>query len=84
MATNGRECRPHHHTMKQEHAGPHQYSVIEAAEYLQLHPRTVYDLIRDSLIDYRRKGRRNGRYYFLEVDLQDYLTSTRRGRRARS
>lgn len=84
MATNGRECRPHHHTMKQEHAGPHHYSVIEAAKYVRLHPRTVYDLIHDSLIDYRRKGRKKGRYYFLEIDLQNYLTSTANVRRARS
>ena len=66
--------------MKTNINGPRQYSVMEAAEYLQLHYQTVYDLIRDRLIDHRRKGRRKGRIYFLLQDLDGYLESNTTGR----
>jgi excisionase family DNA binding protein len=64
-------------------SGPCQYSVLEAAEYLRLHYQTVYGLIRDDLIDHHRKGRRRGRIYFFEEDLNAYLTGNTK-RRARS
>ncbi len=60
--------------MKTTITGPRQYSVQEAAEYLQLHSRTVYDLIQAGMIDYRRKGPRKGRLFFLEQDLDAYLS----------
>lgn len=62
---------------------PLQYSVLEAAEYVGLHPQSVYDLIRDGLIDHHRKGRRRGRIFFLQEDLDGYLrgNSNRRARR---
>lgn len=59
--------------MKPEDNGPRQYTVAEAAEFLRLHPSTVYDLIRDRLIKGRRKGPRKGRIYFLRPDLDAYL-----------
>jgi excisionase family DNA binding protein len=59
--------------MKPEMTVPRQYSVLEAAEYVGLHPRSVYDLIRDDLINHRRKGRRRGRIFFLQEDLDAYL-----------
>jgi len=62
---------------------PRQYSVQEAAEYVGLHPQSVYDLIRDGLINHHRKGRRRGRIFFLQEDLDGYLrgNSNRRARR---
>ena len=62
--------------MKTKIKGPRQYSVQEAAEYLQLHFITVYNLIQAGMIDYRRKGPRKGRLFFLEEDLDDYLSGT--------
>lgn len=66
--------------MKTKINGPRQYSVLEAAQYLRLHYQTVYDLIRDRLIEHRRKGRRRGRIYFLQQDLDDYLNGGSTGR----
>lgn len=69
--------------MKATITGPRQYSVLEAAEYVGLHPQSVYDLVRDDLIDHHRKGRRRGRIYFFEEDLTAYLTGNSK-RRAKS
>ena len=66
--------------MKIESCGPRQFSVIEAAEYLRLHPRTVYALIEEGLIRHRRKGPRKGRIFFLERDLEDYITGKPTGK----
>lgn len=54
-------------------AGPRQFSVAEAALYLEVHPQTVYDLIARKQIRSRRKGPRKGRLFFLQCDLDDYL-----------
>ena len=53
--------------------GPRQYSVLQAAEYLRLHPRTIYELAQEKQIKSRRKGPRRGRLFFLEDDLEAYL-----------
>lgn len=55
---------------------PEQYTVAEAAHFLELHPRTVYDLVAAEQIRFRRKGRKKGRIFFLECDLLDYLTES--------
>lgn len=52
---------------------PRQYDVKEAAKYLKLCDDTVYDLAAKRKIKSRRKGARNGRIYFLQQDLDDYL-----------
>lgn len=59
--------------MKPEITAPRQYSVLEAAKYIKLHPQSVYDLVRDDLIEHHRKGRRRGRIFFLQEDLDAYL-----------
>lgn len=59
--------------MKEDSTGPRQYTVTEAAQYLQLHPQTIYELVRAKLICHRRKGPKKGRIYFLQVDLDEYL-----------
>lgn len=56
-----------------DNSGPRQFSVAAAALYLEIHPQTVYDLIAQKLIRYRRKGPRKGRLFFLKCDLDDYL-----------
>lgn len=60
--------------------GPRQYSVAEAANHLKLHPRTVYELIAAKQIQSRRKGPRKGRIFFLDADLDAYLSNTLTGR----
>jgi len=60
---------------------PRQYSVLEAAEYLELHPSTVYTLVAERLVQHRRKGPKKGRLFFLEEDLQDYLMGSTKKRR---
>jgi excisionase family DNA binding protein len=62
---------------------PRQYTVLEAAEYLELHPSTVYSLVAESLIQHRRKGPKKGRLFFLEEDLQDYLIGSTKKRKGR-
>jgi excisionase family DNA binding protein len=54
-------------------AGPRQFTVAEAALYLEVHPQTVYDLTAGKKIRSRRKGPRKGRIFFLQCDLDDYL-----------
>lgn len=56
-------------------AGPRQFSVAEAALYLEIHSQTVYELVaaKPKQIRSRRKGRRKGRIFFLQCDLDDYL-----------
>ena len=60
---------------------PRQYTVLEAADYLELHPSTVYTLIAERLIQHRRKGPKKGRLFFLEEDLQDYLMGSTKKRK---
>jgi excisionase family DNA binding protein len=55
--------------------------VLEAADYLELHPSTVYTLIAERLIQHRRKGPKKGRLFFLEEDLQDYLMGSTKKRK---
>ena len=57
--------------------------MAEAATYLKLHPRTVYDLIAEKQIPSRRKGPRKGRIFFLADDLDAYLNDTLTGRARR-
>jgi excisionase family DNA binding protein len=52
---------------------PRQFTVVEAAKYLKLCVDAVYDLAAKRKIKSRRKGPRNGRIFFLQVDLDDYL-----------
>jgi excisionase family DNA binding protein len=52
---------------------PRQYNVKEAAKYLKLCADAVYDLAAKRKIKSRRKGPRNGRIFFLQQDLDDYL-----------
>ena len=54
-------------------AGPRQFSVAEAALYLEIHSQTVYELAAVKLIRSRRKGPKKGRIYFLQCDLDAYL-----------
>lgn len=63
-----------------QHVGPHHYSIIEAANYLQLHSQTVYELARSRQINHRRKGQRKGRIFFLLEDLDTYLEQNFKGR----
>jgi excisionase family DNA binding protein len=60
---------------------PRQYTVLEAADYLELHPSTVYTLIAERLIQHRRKGQKKVRLFFLEEDLQDYLMGSTKKRK---
>jgi hypothetical protein len=60
-------------TMQLSHPAPIQYSVLDAAAYLGLHPDSVYDLVKKDLIRSRRKGPRKGRIFFYESDLIAYL-----------
>lgn len=54
---------------------PRQYTVKEAAKYVRLCVDAVYELAANRKIKSRRKGPRNGRIYFLQKDLDDYLGS---------
>jgi len=54
-------------------AGPRQFSVADAALYLEMHPQTVYDLAARKQIRSRRKGPKKGRLYFFQCDLDAYL-----------
>jgi len=54
-------------------AGPRQFSVADAALYLEMHPQTVYDLAAGKQIRSRRKGPKKGRLYFFQCDLDAYL-----------
>ncbi len=58
-----------------DNSGPRQYSVAEAALYLKIHSQTVYELAaaKPKQIRSRRKGRKKGRIFFLQCDLDDYL-----------
>lgn len=59
---------------------PRQFTVAEAAEYLLLSKDAVYELAASPKLKSsrpklksHRKGPRNGRIYFLQQDLDDYL-----------
>lgn len=59
---------------------PRQFTVAEAAQYLQLSADGVYDLAATRKIVSRRKGPRNGRIFFLQQDLDNYLLGGRKTR----
>ena len=53
---------------------PRQFTVAQAAQYLGLHSRTVYELaMSPNILRARRKGPRKGRIFFLQKDLDAYL-----------
>ena len=54
-------------------SGPPHYSVVDAAEYLSLHPSSIYTMIETGRITYRRKGPRKGTLFFLQADLDAQL-----------
>lgn len=59
--------------MKACQSAPKQFSVAEAAVRLELCPDSVYDMVKKRQIRSRRKGPNNGRIFFLQCDLDDYL-----------
>ena len=57
---------------------PRQFTVAQAAQYLGLHSRTVYELaMSPKMLRARRKGPRKGRIFFLQKDLDAYLGDDR-------
>jgi excisionase family DNA binding protein len=62
---------------------PRQFTVAEAADYLLLSKDAVYDLAATRRLNSRRKGPRKGRIFFLQADLDDYLTSAQLHRNSR-